>query len=59
MHETAEEMKGRTKKATGDLTGDESLRREGEVDQASSTVKQKVGDIADKAKELLRRDDVR
>ncbi len=57
MTEKTEDMKGRTKEAAGDLTGDKRLQREGEVDQASSTVKEKVGDAADKAKEMLRRDD--
>ena len=59
MNEKIEEMKGRTKEGGGDLTGDESLQREGKVDRASSTVTQKVGGIAGKAKELRRRDDVR
>jgi uncharacterized protein YjbJ (UPF0337 family) len=49
--------KGRIKKAAGDLTGDDDLRREGKVDEASGTVKDKVGDAADKAKDALRRDD--
>ncbi|MDP8967767.1 MAG: CsbD family protein [Actinomycetota bacterium] len=57
MTEKAEDMKGRTKEAAGDLTGDESLQREGKVDQASSTIKEKVGQGADKAKDLLNRDD--
>ncbi len=57
MTEKTEALKGRTKEAAGDLTGDERLQREGEVDQASSTVKEKVGAAADKAKEMLRRDD--
>ena len=57
MTEKTEDMKGRAKEAAGDLTGDESLRREGKVDQASSTIKEKVGDGADKVKGMLRRDD--
>ncbi len=56
MTEKTEDMKGRAKEAAGDLTGDESLQREGKVDQASSTIKEKVGDGADKAKDLLSRD---
>lgn len=51
-----EEMKGRIKEATGNLTDDEDLEREGKVDQASAKVKDKVGDIADKAKEAVNRD---
>lgn len=49
--------KGRLKKAAGDLTGDDDLRREGKVDEASGTVKDKVGDAADKVKDALGRDD--
>ena len=55
--EQAEETKGRTKEAAGDLTGDESLQREGKVDLASSAVKEKVGQGAGKAKDLLSRRD--
>ncbi len=56
MPENAEEMKGRTKEAAGDVTGDESLQREGKVEQASSTVKEKVDKGAKKVKEMLDRD---
>ena len=59
MSDTTGDLKGRTKQAAGDLTGDESLQREGKVDQASSTIKEKVGDGADKAKGMLSRDDDR
>lgn len=56
MPENAEEMKGRTKEAAGDVTGDESLQREGKVEQASSTVKEKVDKGSKKVKEMLDRD---
>jgi len=56
MTAKTEDLKGRTKEAAGDLTGDESLQREGKVDQASSTIKEKVDDGADKAKDMLTRD---
>ena len=48
---------GRVKQAAGDLTGDKDLKREGQVDQASASVKDKVGDAADKVKDKLRGDD--
>jgi uncharacterized protein YjbJ (UPF0337 family) len=48
--------KGRVKKAAGDLTGDEKLRREGMVDEASGAVKDKVGEAADRAKDALGHD---
>ncbi len=51
-----DKAKGHTKEAVGDLTGDEDLKHEGKVDRASGTVKDKVGGVADKAKDMLRKD---
>jgi uncharacterized protein YjbJ (UPF0337 family) len=51
-----DEAKGRTKEAAGDLTDDEKLKREGKVDRAVSSVKEKVDDVADKVKERIGRD---
>jgi uncharacterized protein YjbJ (UPF0337 family) len=51
-----DEAKGRVKEAAGDLTGDDELKNEGKVDRASGKVKDAVGGIADKAKDLLRKD---
>ena len=56
MGEKSEDLGGRVKEATGTLTGDDGLKNEGKVDQASASVKDKVGDAADKAKDLLSRD---
>lgn len=56
MGETFDEMKGRAKEAAGDLTDNNDLKREGKIDQATSEVKEKVGDIADKVKDALGRD---
>ncbi len=53
---TVDETKGRVKEAAGALTGDKSLKNEGKVDKASGKVKDVVGGIADKAKNLLRKD---
>ncbi len=53
---TADDAKGRTKEAVGDLTGDEKLKDEGKVDRTSGKVKDAVGGVADKAKGLLRKD---
>ena len=53
---TTDKLKGHAKEAGGDLTGDEELKREGKVDRASGTVKDKVGDAADAAKDTLRKD---
>ena len=48
MGERVDEAKGRTKEAAGNLTDDDKLKREGKIDRATSTVKDKVGDAADK-----------
>jgi uncharacterized protein YjbJ (UPF0337 family) len=53
---TADDLKGRAKEAAGDLTDDDSLKNEGKVDRAQGTVKDKVGDAADKVKDSLRKD---
>lgn len=54
---TTDDLKGRLKEAGGDLTGDDSLKNEGKVDQATGTVKDKVGDAADKVKDAVNPDD--
>jgi len=48
-----DEGKGRVKEAAGSLTGDDSLKNEGKVDRASGSVKDKVGDAADKVKDVV------
>lgn len=44
----ADEGKGRVKEAAGSLTGDDSLKDEGKVDQAKSNVKDAVDKVGDK-----------
>ena len=56
MPENSDDAKGRVKEATGNLTGDDDLKREGKVDRASGTVKDKVGGAADKVKGVVSRD---
>ena len=51
--EKMEKGKGRVKEAAGDLSGDQDLKNEGKVDQASGGIKEKVGDAADKAKDAI------
>ena len=53
---TMDDTKGRTKEALGDLTGDDELKQEGKVDEASGKAKDGVGGLADKVKGLLRKD---
>ena len=52
-----DDLKGRVKEAAGDLTGDKDLQREGKVDQAAGTAKDKVGDAADAGKDVVGKDD--
>lgn len=52
----ADDAKGRTKEAAGALTGDDGLKREGKVDQATGTVKDKIGEASDKLKDAVNRD---
>ena len=56
MGEHIDEAKGRTKEAAGNLTDDDKLKREGKVDRASSSVKDKIDDVTDKVKEKIRGD---
>ena len=53
MSANKDELKGRAKEAVGDLTDDKDLQREGKVDKAVGTVKEKIDDAADKVKEKL------
>lgn len=45
-----DEVKGRVKKAVGELTGDKQLKREGSLDKAKGKAKQTVDKAADKLK---------
>jgi uncharacterized protein YjbJ (UPF0337 family) len=54
---TTDKLKGHTKEAAGDLSGDDSLKNEGKVDRASGSVKDKVGGAADKVKDTIRKSD--
>jgi uncharacterized protein YjbJ (UPF0337 family) len=46
-------MRGKIKEAAGDVTDDDSLRREGKIDHASGSAKEKVGDLKDKAENAI------
>jgi uncharacterized protein YjbJ (UPF0337 family) len=46
-----DEAKGRLKEATGDLTDDKDMKREGKIDRATGAIKDKVDDVADKFKD--------
>jgi uncharacterized protein YjbJ (UPF0337 family) len=57
MTDKLDDAKGRAKEAAGDLTGDKDLQREGQIDQATGTAKEKVGEAADKVKETVTGDE--
>jgi len=48
-----EELKGRVKEAAGALTGDEELKREGQVEQAVGKIQQKAEKVIDKIKDAV------
>jgi uncharacterized protein YjbJ (UPF0337 family) len=48
-----DEEKGRVMEAAGELTDDKDLKNEGKVDKATGSIKDKVGDAADKVKDVL------
>jgi uncharacterized protein YjbJ (UPF0337 family) len=60
MGEKIDDAKGKAKEAVGDITDDEDLKREGKMDQAGASVKEKVGDavdaVKDKVDEVIHRD---
>ena len=53
MGENVDEAKGRVKEAAGSLTGDDSLKREGKVDQVKSDVKEGIDKVTDKVKDIV------
>jgi uncharacterized protein YjbJ (UPF0337 family) len=53
MDEKRDETKCRIKEATGALTGDDDLKREGKMDRAGATVKEKTNDAVDRTKEAV------
>jgi uncharacterized protein YjbJ (UPF0337 family) len=55
MGDKTDETKGRIKEAVGDLTDDESLKREGKVDRAGAKVKRKVNEGVAKVKDAIDR----
>ena len=52
----SDDAKGRVKEAGGDLTGDDEMKNEGKVDQATGSVKDKVDSASDKAKDAVGKD---
>ena len=46
-------MKGRTKEAVGDLTGNDDLKTEGTADRRAGEAKEKVGRVEEKTDEAI------
>lgn len=57
MSGDADKAKGRVKEAAGSLTGDDDLKNEGRVDQASGNIKDKVTGAVDKVRDKITRKD--
>jgi uncharacterized protein YjbJ (UPF0337 family) len=55
MGGTLDKAKGRTKKAAGDLTGDQSLKDRGRADETKGKVKSGIDKAASKAKKGIRK----
>jgi uncharacterized protein YjbJ (UPF0337 family) len=51
----ADETKGRIKRAAGELSDDDKLKREGSVDKAAGSAKRVVDKASDKTKDALDR----
>jgi uncharacterized protein YjbJ (UPF0337 family) len=50
MPKNTDELKGRVKRATGELTGDDRMKKEGSVDKAAGQAKGLIDKAAGKAK---------
>ena len=53
MDSKLDQAKGKVKQAAGDLTGNDDLKREGKVDEASGNAKAKLEDVKDKAEDAV------
>ena len=53
MAKNVDEMKGRAKRAAGELTDNDEMKREGSVDKAAGKAKDIVDKAAGKAKEKV------
>ena len=56
MSDNLDDVKRRIKRAAGELTDDDELKREGTVDKAAGTAKEGIDKAADKTKSLLEND---
>ncbi len=52
----SDNIQGRVKESAGALTGDDELKNEGKGQQAAGTIKDKADDVADKVKDVVKKD---
>lgn len=50
MVDNIDDLKGRAKEAAGDLTDNDEMKRDGQIDQGKGKMKDVVDDIGDKFK---------
>ena len=53
MSAEADKAVGRVKQAAGDLTDNDDLKAEGEADETSGVVKEKIDEVADAARDAV------
>ncbi len=53
MGETSDKFTGHIKETAGNVTGDESLKREGQTKHAKGEAKGLIDDVKDKAEEMV------
>lgn len=51
----ADQVKGKTKEAVGDLTGNKDLKSQGKADRQAGEAKEKVGKVGEKVEHLIDR----
>jgi len=56
MDANMDEAKGRMKEAAGDIMDDDEMKKEGKADRMGATIKEKAGDVVDKAKDMINKD---
>lgn len=56
MGGTMDEHKGRAERAAGELLDDDDMKKRGQIDKLRGKIKDKVDDVADKARDAMDRD---
>lgn len=52
----SDQVKGKIKQAVGDLTGNQDMRSDGQIDEAAGNVKEKASNAVDAVKDILHTD---